>query len=251
MSIFLFQFDVVPTGTDFILNEGIAHDMYPDLEQKMRPLVVSTCEVLGRYKIFSNQNPILQCGISDAGKVEVNLSPGLGKYIDPPIKEYIFEKAQQISDLLIEVMNRRTLEEKETKQEPAWQPIRNLPLIANLLDGQFETANEQYTNLLQAKTKPHVLDDHTVHRVIHLYTDELELIPVFEKQLVKWQKEDRLTSKQQREINRLQRQMKQWNQVVVDILVLARELEKGTIDKILAKSDLELGLESLLKKKQL
>ncbi|WP_275402130.1 hypothetical protein [Shimazuella alba] len=36
--------------------------------------------------------------------------------------------------------------------------------------------------------------------------------------------------------------MKRYRKVKLDILELSKELEKGTIDKVLSKSDLEVGL---------
>lgn len=119
------------------------------------------------------------------------------------------------------------------KPEPNWQPIRNLPLIADLIDGQLADAKRQYTTLLEARPKPHVLDDYTVQRITHVYTEQLEFLSVFEKQLIKWKKEERLTPNQQREMNRLQEQLKHTNQVVTDILALAEELKKGTIEAML------------------
>ncbi|MGG5741968.1 hypothetical protein [Bacillus cereus group sp. IBL03679] len=48
--IFLFRFDVTDKGMDFILNEEIAKDMYPDLEEMLRDLVKSLCSILEYYK---------------------------------------------------------------------------------------------------------------------------------------------------------------------------------------------------------
>lgn len=134
------------------------------------------------------------------------------------------------------------------KQQPNWQPISQLPLIANMIDGQRETAEEQYQNLLEAKSRPHVLDDYTIQRVIKLYKEQLDFIPIYEHQLARWYKKaERLTPSQRHEIERLQKQIILWRKVVTDILTLAKGLEKGTIDKVMAKSDLELGIESLLR----
>ena len=136
------------------------------------------------------------------------------------------------------------------KQQPNWQPISQLPLIANMMDGQLETVEEQYGNLLKAKDRPHVLDDYDIQRIIRVYTEQAEFIEVYEKQLQRWYKKvEKLTPAQRHEIERLQKQITPWRRVVTDILELAKELEKGTIDKVMAKSDLELGLEALLKGK--
>ncbi|WP_158586325.1 hypothetical protein [Oceanobacillus profundus] len=41
--------------------------------------------------------------------------------------------------------------------------------------------------------------------------------------------------------------MSEWKQAVTDILDLANELKEGTIEKMLSKSDFEVGLEALKK----
>lgn len=115
------------------------------------------------------------------------------------------------------------------KPEPNWQPISNLPLIASMIDGQLETAQEQYDSLSKARTKPHVLDDKTMTHVIRTYTEQLEFAPVYERQLEKWQQETGLSLMQRGELQRLQKQVSKWNQVVTDILDLANELKEGTI----------------------
>ncbi|MGH0792264.1 hypothetical protein ACQVTU_32615 [Bacillus cereus] len=129
--------------------------------------------------------------------------------------------------------------------EPNWQPISALSMIANMIDGQLEESQEQYITLLETQQKPHVLDDYTVHRVIQVYTDQLEFLPIYIMQLEKWQNEVSLTLTQQNEIKQLQEQVTQWKQVLTDILNLANKLKEETIEKVMSKSDLELGIQSL------
>ena len=45
------------------------------------------------------------------------------------------------------------------KQEPNWQPISNLPMIAGMTDGQAAGAKAQYALLLEARCKPHALNN--------------------------------------------------------------------------------------------
>ena len=49
------------------------------------------------------------------------------------------------------------------------------------------------------------------------------------------------------EVQRLIGQMATLRQVITDILALADELKKGTIEQVLGKSDEELGLDFLLR----
>jgi len=45
-----------------------------------------------------------------------------------------------------------------------------LPTFTAHIDGMLESSEEQYETLLEAKPKPHVLDDYTVNRVIKAFT---------------------------------------------------------------------------------
>ncbi|HDR5353498.1 TPA: hypothetical protein QCS32_005266 [Bacillus thuringiensis] len=136
------------------------------------------------------------------------------------------------------------------ENQPNWQPIQNLPIIANLIDGQSSDAKEQYVNLLDALNKPHVLNDAIIQRTIHVYTEQLEFVWIFEEQLSKWKKEERLTPIEQSEIERLQGQVQQLHSILTDILAITEKLKEGTYEKVMAKSDLQLGIESLQKIKR-
>jgi hypothetical protein len=141
--------------------------------------------------------------------------------------------------------------EKEEKkrtmaEQPHWHPIAMLTTIARHLDGMVEADHEQLTTLQEARTRPYVLDDYTVSRVKQAFTTQREDFWVFEEQLRRWQAL-KLTTEQRAEVNRLQSQMVRLRQINSDVLALAEELSKGTIEKQLAKSDFELGLEALLR----
>ena len=49
------------------------------------------------------------------------------------------------------------------------------------------------------------------------------------------------------QLERLEGQLERQRAVLSDILELAEELQQGTIERVLAKSDLELGIEALLR----
>ncbi len=130
-------------------------------------------------------------------------------------------------------------------KQPQWQPISRLPSMAQHIDGWLESVQEQYQTLLPAKTKPHVLDDYTINRVKKVFTEQQNDLWLWDEQLSRW-KSGNLTEAQRTEIERLQRQMKKIREQITDILALADDLAKGTIEKVMAKSDAELGLEFLL-----
>ena len=130
--------------------------------------------------------------------------------------------------------------------QPQWQGIEALALIARHIDGMLEADREQYETLLEAKPKPHVLDDYTVDRVIAAFTTQRDDFWMFEEQLKRW-KELPLSDGQRAEVERLVEQMRLLRENNEKVLALAAELSKGTIEKIMAKSDAELGLEYLMR----
>ncbi|HEY6406531.1 MAG TPA: hypothetical protein VIY29_03575 [Ktedonobacteraceae bacterium] len=130
-------------------------------------------------------------------------------------------------------------------EQPQWQPIERLALIASHIDGMLESATEQYETLQLAKPKPFVLDNYTVGRVIQVYTAQRDDLWLFDKQLRRWER-GTLTAAQRQEVERLASQMLQLHEVITAILTLAEQLKERTIEKVLAKSDVELGLETLL-----
>ena len=129
---------------------------------------------------------------------------------------------------------------------PQWQPIERLASIASHIDGMLEAAEEQYEALQLAWPKPHILDEYTVGRVIEVFTMQRDDLWLFDEQLRRW-KAGRLTTTQGKEVERLVGQMKRLREVITTILALADELKERTIEKVLAKSDAELGLEFLLR----
>lgn len=129
---------------------------------------------------------------------------------------------------------------------PNWQPVSNIPLIAQMIDGMLHEATEHYATLQEAIPKPHVLDDYTVNRVVKVFTQQQEDLPLYDEQLRRW-KAAALTTNQSQENGRLQKQLAQLRENITKILTLAQQLKKGTIEAQLGKSDLQLGLEALLK----
>jgi hypothetical protein len=112
------------------------------------------------------------------------------------------------------------------KPTPQWQPISQLLLIAHHIDGMLKAAQEEYQTLLPAKSKPHVLDNYTVSRVIQVFTDQQNDLWLFDEQLKRW-KSGSLTEEQQAEIERLVSQITKLQEQITAILALANERGKA------------------------
>lgn len=134
---------------------------------------------------------------------------------------------------------------RNTQGQPNWQPISRLPLIAQMIDQGLSDALIQYQNLQEAQNRPHVLDDYTVGRVIQVFGEEQQFLEIYSEQLTRW-KQENLNATQREQIIRLEGQLEQLSTTVASILALADELKQKTIEKVLDKPDLEIGLDVLL-----
>lgn len=119
---------------------------------------------------------------------------------------------------------------------PRWQPLSMLPTVATAIDEQLVAAKEQYTNLLAARERPQVLDDATVERVIRVYTEQLEYVPLYREQLGRW-RASLPPPAQTNEIARLLQQLDTHEAILRDVITIASELANGTIEAILRMGD--------------
>ena len=147
VSIFLFRFELLGNGIDFVLNEAIAADMYQDIDEKIKPLIHACSETLLRYRHLSVSNTIMDGNILATGEFEVMLSKGLGRHFAHDEKERLFQDAKNISDLLSVVMDRRTQELKKGKQRSS-SPIEHAPNPGKIKKGLEELGKTKH---LQAK----------------------------------------------------------------------------------------------------
>lgn len=126
-----------------------------------------------------------------------------------------------------------------------WQPISQIPLIASIIDGALDDTRDHVRTLSEARSRPHVLDDATIDRVDRVHNEQLEYVDVYDQQISRWRTEIP-SAAQTRELDRMEEQNRQLRAVTMEVLALAGELRKGSIDRIMEMSDLELGLKALL-----
>ena len=126
-----------------------------------------------------------------------------------------------------------------------WQPISQMPLVASMIDGALSDTRDHIQTLTKARAQPHVLDDATIDRIERVHGEQLEFVDIYAEQIQRWRTEGP-SAAQTRELDRLEEQNRRLRQVTTDVLALAHELRKGTIDRIMAMSDHELGLQALL-----
>ncbi len=125
-----------------------------------------------------------------------------------------------------------------------WQPLSFLPQISNMIDGMLDAAKETYEPLRQIK----VHDDFTLKRIFEVTGQQVKDEWMYDKQLEKWSNLPDLKTAQRDEIQRLQGQMIELKKVNRKILAIAEEHKNKTIEKVLGKSDAEIGLDFLMGK---
>lgn len=120
-------------------------------------------------------------------------------------------------------------------------------MLTALVDDMLAGAEEHYETLGKARVRPSMLDDATLDRVVQVWGNTAQDHWFFEEQVARWKQETTLSPAQRRDVDRLDAQVTALGNVVADILALAGELRAGTIDRVLEKTDLELGVEYLLR----
>lgn len=144
-------------------------------------------------------------------------------------------------------MKGQAKKKSHTFRDIKWQPISYLPKMSWMIDGMLEAANETYEPLRQIK----VNDDFTIKRIFEVTGQQVEDEWLYDEHLKRWFDSPGLESAQREEIQRLQSQMLELKQVNRKILGIAKEHKDRTIEKILGKSDAELGMDFLMGKLKL
>ena len=111
-----------------------------------------------------------------------------------------------------------------------WQPISQMPLVASMIDGALSDTAEHIQTLAKARTRPHVLDDATIDRVERVHGEQLEFVEsmprsssVCETKIRPPHNGRSWTACKSRAVACVRS---------AEVLVLAAELRKGTINRI-------------------
>lgn len=130
------------------------------------------------------------------------------------------------------------------KPTPNWYSPSMIPVYIDLSCGMLKSAKEQLHNLEQVKDKPHILDDEIVARIVKSHTEQNENIWMLIEQCRRWRKEE-LNTGQLKNIQEIEDNAKEIKNTNKQILTLANNFKDRTIDRILAKSDINLALDFL------
>src|SRR5271166_3459398 len=113
-----------------------------------------------------------------------------------------------------------------------------------MLTGQLAANREQLELLGRARREPWLLDDATVDRVKKVFGVQHDDMWLWEETGRRWQALDLDTATRAR-VDGYMSLAAQFATTSTEVLALADEIAGGTINKVMAKSDLELGIEAL------
>ncbi len=79
-----------------------------------------------------------------------------------------------------------------------------------------------------------------------VHVEQMEFVDIYAEQIGRWRTETPSVS-QTRELDRMEEQNRKLRDATTTVLALSRELRKGTIERVMEKSDIVLGLEAVLR----
>ena len=82
-------------------------------------------------------------------------------------------------------------------------------------------------------------------RIIRVHRDQAGDLTLFQNHADRWKTDPGLTDAQRADLAVYEKLIAQLRRVNSDVLAMAAELSHGTIETVLAKSDLQLGMEAL------
>lgn len=130
--------------------------------------------------------------------------------------------------------------------ERIWHPITELDFFMDHTSGWLADVREFAGTLEEARHKPYVLSDADVARVKRVYTEQAEHITLGEEQAERWAALPALDADQRAGLAALTADLAELRALNRQVLALADELAKGTINTVMATPDAELGLAALL-----
>jgi hypothetical protein len=134
---------------------------------------------------------------------------------------------------------------REPGREQNWYPVSKLGWFTGHIREGVEATRRQLELLQTARARPYVPDDATVARIIRVHRGQAGDLTLFQNQAGRRKTDPGLTDAQRAGIAAYETLIAQLRQVNSDVLAVAADLSQGTIETVLAKSDLQLGVEAL------
>ena len=132
------------------------------------------------------------------------------------------------------------------KRKIIWYGFDMLSVYLELTRGQLAASKQQLQHLELCENKPHVLDDYIIARIIKLHSEQIEASLSFKEQCNKW-REQTSDTQQLADIAEVENNIVALDKTNKQVLDLANRFKNHTIERVLAKNDIELAFDFLSK----
>jgi hypothetical protein len=132
------------------------------------------------------------------------------------------------------------------EREQNWYPIGKVGWFTRHIREGIEVTAGQLALLQPALTQPGRLDDPPVARIIRVHQDQADDLTLFQNQAGKWNAVPGLTAAQRTAVGEYETAIGELRRLNAEVLAAAEQLKPVTIEALLARSNLEAGIEALL-----
>jgi hypothetical protein len=133
------------------------------------------------------------------------------------------------------------------QQEPNWQPISRLAELTEHMQAGVEMAEEQLALLGESVDQPYRIDDALLARAKKAFTTtKSDLVELFGPQGERWAALG-LGATRRKDVAAYQALVARELELVEQILALCEELKDSTIEALMRKSDLDIGIEATVR----
>ena len=132
------------------------------------------------------------------------------------------------------------------EREQNWYPIGKVGWFTQHIREGIEVTAGQLGLLQPALAQPGRLDDATVARIIRVHQDQAGDLMLFQNQADRWNAVPGLTAAERAAVQEYEAAIGELRRLNAEVLAAAGQLKPVTIEALLARSDLEAGIETLL-----
>lgn len=130
--------------------------------------------------------------------------------------------------------------------EQNWYPISRIGYFTDLVQEGIDVTRGQIELFTPALDEPYRLDDATVNRAIEVYEHQRADQVLFRNQADRWASEAG-TAAEKAALATYVATLDELDRLTADVLGMCTTLSGQTIEKLMAKSDTEVGLEALMR----
>ena len=133
------------------------------------------------------------------------------------------------------------------EREQNWYPIGKVGWFTQHIREGIEVTTGRLGLLQPALAQPGRLDDATVARIIRVHQGQAADLMLFQNQADRWNAGPGLTPAQRAAVEEYEAAIGELRRLNAEVLAAAGQLKPVTIETLLARSDLEAGIEALLR----